>query len=234
MAGLRPTAPSMSCSTRARRSPTCSAINSQPFPRSSFRAVVRSLDPETMPAALHAVYTMLVNAAVWGALVPFTLIDIARGRATWTDLRERLGAAPASRERAGLRVVVHAVSAGEATAAIALIRQVAMLDRAARFIATCGTDDARVVFRAFAGDARSLETIVLLPWDRARALTRWIDVVAPDAVVVVEPEIWPNLYAACRRRGVPLLLANAHIDRKSTRMNSSHLGISYAVLCLQE
>src|ERR1039458_411416 len=35
---------------------------------------------------------------------------------------------------------------------------------------------------------------------------------------------------------VPLLLQNgaAHRDRKSTRLNSSHLGISYAVFCLKK
>src|ERR1039458_10620448 len=32
-----------------------------------------------------------------------------------------------------------------------------------------------------------------------------------------------------RLRGV-----NAHTDRKSTRLNSSHLGISYAVFCLKK
>src|SRR5258705_1351029 len=33
---------------------------------------------------------------------------------------------------------------------------------------------------------------------------------------------------ACRRR------RNAPLDRKSTRLNSSHLGISYAVFCLKK
>src|SRR5437899_5515815 len=30
------------------------------------------------------------------------------------------------------------------------------------------------------------------------------------------------------------LLERGHIDRKSTRLNSSHLGISYAVFCLKK
>src|ERR1039458_9728186 len=29
-------------------------------------------------------------------------------------------------------------------------------------------------------------------------------------------------------------LASGHVDRKSTRLNSSHLGISYAVFCLKK
>src|SRR5258705_4440503 len=34
------------------------------------------------------------------------------------------------------------------------------------------------------------------------------------------------------RRGLVFGKVNLHIDRKSTRLNSSHLGISYAVFCL--
>src|SRR5437867_6924572 len=33
---------------------------------------------------------------------------------------------------------------------------------------------------------------------------------------------------------VPALAANVHLDRKSTRLNSSHRTISYAVFCLKK
>src|SRR5262245_64146764 len=36
------------------------------------------------------------------------------------------------------------------------------------------------------------------------------------------------------RLGHGFLLGNFHEDRKSTRLNSSHLGISYAVFCLKK
>src|SRR5262245_63941258 len=39
----------------------------------------------------------------------------------------------------------------------------------------------------------------------------------------------------CRRRlSAVLAAADAALDRKSTRLNSSHLGISYAVFCLKK
>src|SRR5207244_13194771 len=44
-----------------------------------------------------------------------------------------------------------------------------------------------------------------------------------------------NLYARwCRENGRPRLEANAFKDRKSTRLNSSHQIISYAVFCLKK
>src|SRR5947209_9807801 len=50
---------------------------------------------------------------------------------------------------------------------------------------------------------------------------------------------WPNLYRqACRSWGIepdPQVLASLAIkDRKSTRLNSSHANISYAVFCLKK
>src|SRR5256885_5783740 len=38
----------------------------------------------------------------------------------------------------------------------------------------------------------------------------------------------------CRRQYVPVVTANGGEDRKSTRLNSSHLVISYAVFCLKK
>src|SRR3712207_7538749 len=37
-----------------------------------------------------------------------------------------------------------------------------------------------------------------------------------------------------RRRAVPALVAHTSGDRKSTRLNSSHANISYAVFCLKK
>src|ERR1035438_4293333 len=41
------------------------------------------------------------------------------------------------------------------------------------------------------------------------------------------PQIYPNNFAG--PHGFPLWVRYCHLDRKSTRLNSSHLGISYAV-----
>src|SRR5258705_8281072 len=38
----------------------------------------------------------------------------------------------------------------------------------------------------------------------------------------------------CVRRMLPGTMRRTHQDRKSTRLNSSHLGISYAVFCLKK
>ena len=42
----------------------------------------------------------------------------------------------------------------------------------------------------------------------------------PTLAIVMETEIWPNLYAGCSRIGVPLLMANARLSDKSFKAYS--------------
>src|SRR5690606_39719517 len=52
---------------------------------------------------------------------------------------------------------------------------------------------------------------------------------------VEEPAIWMVSRAACAVvTAVAPVTANAKADRKSTRLNSSHVKISYAVFCLKK
>ena len=52
-----------------------------------------------------------------------------------------------------------------------------------------------------------------LPWVARRVLER----VRPSAIVLMEAEIWPNLLVAARRRGVPVVVANAHLSDRTLR-----------------
>src|SRR5256885_12407418 len=45
---------------------------------------------------------------------------------------------------------------------------------------------------------------------------------------------WPPTEVTCRSPSVPLISQSRFVDRKSTRLNSSHLVISYAVFCLKK
>ncbi len=47
----------------------------------------------------------------------------------------------------------------------------------------------------------------------SRFLTHW----RPDAACFVESELWPNQLAACRARGIPLMLLNARMSDRSFR-----------------
>jgi 3-deoxy-D-manno-octulosonic-acid transferase len=58
---------------------------------------------------------------------------------------------------------------------------------------------------------------VYLPYDLPRAVTRFLDRVRPVLAVVMETEIWPNLFHHCGRRGIPLAVVNARLSERSLR-----------------
>src|SRR3712207_9073677 len=56
-----------------------------------------------------------------------------------------------------------------------------------------------------------------------------------DAGGAARPRPDPDLYGVgARLQKVPRPLGGRHVDRKSTRLNSSHANISYAVFCLKK
>jgi 3-deoxy-D-manno-octulosonic-acid transferase len=55
----------------------------------------------------------------------------------------------------------------------------------------------------------------MIPYDYPGAVQRFLDKIAPKLVIMVETEIWPNLYQACHDHQIPLILANARIKEKS-------------------
>jgi 3-deoxy-D-manno-octulosonic-acid transferase len=110
------------------------------------------------------------------------------------------------------RLWIHAVSLGETRAAGVLLQALRAADPQLRVLLTHGTatgrEEGRKLLRG--GDAQAW-----LPWDTPRAVRGFLDHFQPCAGVLMETEVWPNLAAACRARGVPLALANARLSEKS-------------------
>ena len=55
------------------------------------------------------------------------------------------------------------------------------------------------------------------PYDLPGAVDRFLDRIQPALVLIMETEIWPNLYRHCRRRRIPVALINARLSEKSLR-----------------
>ncbi|MEF3192894.1 MAG: 3-deoxy-D-manno-octulosonic acid transferase, partial [Halothiobacillaceae bacterium] len=125
---------------------------------------------------------------------------------------ERLGRIPDLPERP--RLWVHAVSVGEIIAAAPLVRawQARRPDWAVLVTTTTPTGSAQV-HRLF-GDAVEH---VYLPYDLPVAVRRFFDHARPILGVIMETELWPNLFAEAGQRGIPLILANARLSERSMR-----------------
>lgn len=55
----------------------------------------------------------------------------------------------------------------------------------------------------------------MIPYDFPFAVNRFLDQIKPKLVIMVETEIWPNLYQACSNRKIPIILANARLKEQS-------------------
>lgn len=58
---------------------------------------------------------------------------------------------------------------------------------------------------------------IYYPIDRRKHVQRAMGLIHPEAVVLVEAEIWPNFLWALQRRGVPHFLVNARVSGRSFR-----------------
>jgi 3-deoxy-D-manno-octulosonic-acid transferase len=83
---------------------------------------------------------------------------------------------------------------------------------------TTGNRDGMAVGNRLRGRFASVASVSFLPWDRRLATERWLAAVGPDAIAVVETEIWPNLFRAGAAGGVPVLVVHGRVpDRDFPR-----------------
>lgn len=162
-----------------------------------------------MSGAARATYTALLTL-----LLPLVLLRLAwrgrRNRGYWRRWGERLGRYRLPALEGSLWV--HAVSVGEVQAAAPLIKALRARhpDRPVVVTTTTPTGSERV--KAAFGDA---VFHVYLPYDLPGPVNRFLRRVRPAAAVIMETEVWPNLFAACARWGVSITLANARLSERS-------------------
>jgi 3-deoxy-D-manno-octulosonic-acid transferase len=164
----------------------------------------------------------LYNLAVWGAQ-PLLLRKLRRRGVAEPGylhaIEERFGHYTQPRPEADAAqgqplIWIHAVSLGETRAAAILLTALRARWPGMRLLLTHGTATGRAeggkLLRA--GDAQ-----VWQPWDTPAATRRFYAHFRPDAGVLMETEVWPNLIRQGRRAGVPMALANARLSEKSLR-----------------
>ena len=154
----------------------------------------------------------LYNLLTYLLLIPFACYWIVRGlgnRAYFDRLGQRFGFGFPSIDRC---IWVHAVSVGEVQAAVPLIRALAerFPDRALLITTVTPTGAARV--QSLFGDS---VCHCFMPFEFPHAVNAFFRQVNPEAALIMETEIWPNLYRACGVRKVPLILVSARISPKS-------------------
>lgn len=136
-----------------------------------------------------------------------------RSRPYYWRWAERFGffSAPAA---VGGCIWVHAVSVGEVNAAESLVNALKQDYPAAPLVITTVTPTGTARVQQLFGDS---VFHIYLPYDLPYAVNRFLRKLKPRIALIVETEIWPNLYFACQRRNVPLMIVNARLSERSLR-----------------
>jgi len=107
---------------------------------------------------------------------------------------------------------IHAVSVGEVQAAVPLIRAIGKRFPDHNMLVTTVTPTGAARVAALFGETVSH---CYIPFEMPIAVDRFFAAVNPKLALVMETEIWPNLYHGCGVREIPLVLVSARISPKS-------------------
>ncbi len=107
---------------------------------------------------------------------------------------------------------LHAVSVGEVEAATPLInRLLTQLPQYQIVITSVTPTGAQTVHQRFADKVIHY----YLPYDLPYSIQRFLKQLQPAMCVIMETELWPNLYHYCYQQKVPIILANARVSLRS-------------------
>ncbi len=159
---------------------------------------------------MRFLYSLLIRCA---APLAFAVV-LWRGfrdRGYWQGLGERFGFGARLSGTADT-IWLHAVSLGEVSAAAPLIRRLQVQLPHSALVLTTATPAGRARALSLLGGGVDIR---FLPYDTPGAVARFLARTRPRLAIILETELWPNLFARCRASRIPLLLVNARLSEKS-------------------
>jgi 3-deoxy-D-manno-octulosonic-acid transferase len=164
---------------------------------------------------LYSCFAYLISPFWVGALA----LRGFRDRIHWRGFSQRFGLGKKVPARS---IWVHAVSVGEVQAGVPLVE--ALLKRFPQIplVLTTVTPTGRARAEALFGSRADVRYV---PIDLPGAVRRFFQRVQPQLAIILETEIWPNLYHRCGRLGVPLVLASARISPRSVTSYRRMVGL---------
>jgi tetraacyldisaccharide 4'-kinase len=156
----------------------------------------------------------LLQALALPLLLLYFLWRVLGSRGYLRSLGQRCGFLPRSFRQTGPGAIwLHAVSVGEVLGCLELLRLLRAELPATRVFVSTGT---------LAGHAMALgklaglaDGVFFAPVDYVFAVRRVLRALRPSVVVVVETEIWPNLFREAKRTGASVAIVNGRISGRA-------------------
>ncbi|MCK5706307.1 MAG: 3-deoxy-D-manno-octulosonic acid transferase [Candidatus Aureabacteria bacterium] len=147
--------------------------------------------------------------------LPFWLYLIIRKRKYRYKLGERLGVTnycnlkKISSENKN-NIIIHGVSVGEINAAHSIIEKLRNKENVNTIVTSTthtGYNNALKIFKK--------EPVIYFPLDFLFSVKKFLNRTNPKAIILLETEIWPNLFFEARKRKIPIIIINARLSVKS-------------------
>ena len=158
---------------------------------------------------MRFLYSTLVTLSTPFVLSYFAIRGL-RDRDYLSRWNERFGFIADDHPKGG--ILVHAASVGEFNAASPLIKALLKTHPDVPLTVTTLTPTGSERVSRELGD-KVLHSYI--PMDTPGAVRRFLKRLQPRLIIVMETEIWPNLYLQSQELGIPLLMANARLSRRS-------------------
>lgn len=154
------------------------------------------------------------NALLWALSLPLAIFTVGQAlrRGGWRYALQRLGwAHPHFTQRP---IWLHAASVGEVIAALPLLERLQARDLTTPILLTTTTPTGAAIAVA---RVPSRVTHAYLPIDWRGAVRRFVHRTQPRCALVMETELWPNLYRRCKTTDIPLVVVNGRLSARTLR-----------------
>ncbi|KAF0144406.1 MAG: 3-deoxy-D-manno-octulosonic-acid transferase [Nitrospirae bacterium] len=127
-------------------------------------------------------------------------------------LREKFGKIKSG--RVSRLIWIHAVSVGEVMAARPLLKRLKERFPSANLLVSTITDTGQKI--ALEKTPENTK-VIYLPFDLGFILKRALKKIRPSLFIAMETELWPNLFRAIKKQGIPVMIMNGRISDDSFR-----------------
>ena len=166
---------------------------------------------------MRLVYNLLFNVA-FGLSAPFYFLKMRR-RGNWREgFGQRFGRFNSKVKQALTNrdvLWIHAVSVGEVNVATQLIKAMELRMPNLKMVVSTTTSTGMAVLNEKLPQIHIQK--IYYPIDRRAGVRRAIAAVHPQAIVLVEAEIWPNFLWTAQDYDIPTFLVNARLSERSYR-----------------
>jgi 3-deoxy-D-manno-octulosonic-acid transferase len=156
----------------------------------------------------------IVLYLLYPLLLVVTFIMAARNK-DWRYLLERVGIYRGTYPSDS--IWFHAASVGEVNGIMPLLRKMAECNPSQNYLITTSTPTggAAAISRMPANTVHAY-----LPMDLPGAVRRFLNKTRPSSAIIMETELWANLYYSCDKRNIPISIINARLSKRTLKTNA--------------